>query len=215
MKGQKVTDFKSRFVELCSHSEYNDSEIARALSVSKQTISSWRSGVRSPRSPMIQMIADYFGVNVPWLLGYDVDPRQPQIPDIPGILPITTRKIPLLGTIACGEPIMTDAPFEAYVELGSNVNADFALRAAGDSMVGAFIRDGDIVFIHRQPTVDDGEIAAVLIDGEATLKRVRHVGTDLVLWPENPSYQPIIVPAGSAKDIRVLGKAVAFQSDVR
>ena len=109
----------------------------------------------------------------------------------------------------------TSPAFFRSPPLGSNVNADFALRAAGDSMVGAFIRDGDIVFIHRQPTVDDGEIAAVLIDGEATLKRVRHVGTDLVLWPENPSYQPIIVPAGSAKDIRVLGKAVAFQSDVR
>lgn len=108
---------------------------------------------------------------------------------------------------------MTDTPFESYVELGSNVNADFALRAAGDSMVGAFIRDGDIVFIHRQPTVDDGEIAAVLIDGEATLKRVRHVSGQLLLLPENQAYTPIIASAG--QDVRILGKAIAFQSDVR
>ena len=213
MKGQKVTDFKSRFVELCSHSEYNDSEIARALSVSKQTISSWRSGVRSPRSPMIQMIADYFGVNVPWLLGYDVDPRQPQIPDIPDVIPIQTRRIPLLGDIACGTPTEPSQEFEAYVTVGTGLRADYALRAHGDSMIGARIYDGDIVFIRSQPTVDDGEIAAVLIDGETTLKRVRHVSGQLLLLPENQAYAPIIASAG--QDVRILGKAIAFQSDVR
>ena len=213
MKGQKVTDFKSRFVELCSHSEYNDSEIARALSVSKQTISSWRSGVRSPRSPMIQMIADYFGVNVPWLLGYDVDPRQPQIPDNPDVIPIQTRRIPLLGDIACGTPTEPSQEFEAYVTAGTGLRADYALRAHGDSMIGARIYDGDIVFIRSQPTVDDGEIAAVLIDGETTLKRVRHVSGQLLLLPENQAYAPIIASAG--QDVRILGKAIAFQSDVR
>lgn len=175
-------------------------------------------GAENARLSTLNKICAYFGVPLDYLAIDGIEKPEdfrPQIPDLPNILPITTRKIPILGTIACGEPIMTDPPFEAYVELGSNVNADFALRASGDSMTGARIQDGDIVFIRSQPTVDDGEIAAVLIDGEATLKRVRHAGTDLVLWPENPAYQPIIVPAGSAKDIRVLGKAVAFQSDVR
>ncbi len=187
------------------------------ISVSKSQVSEWVRGRVKPGSDKLTVLSEALGVSPAWLMGYDVEitDTAPSIPTAPNILPITTRRIPILGSIACGEPLMTDAPFEAYVELGTDVGADYALRAVGDSMTGARIQDGDIVFIRSQPTVDDGEIAAVLIDGEATLKRVRHAGTDLVLWPENPAYQPIIVPAGSAKDIRVLGKAVAFQSDVR
>ena len=213
MTGQKVTDFKSRFSDLCDHSEFNDTEIGSALSVSKQTVSAWRAGTRSPRFPMIQMIADYFGVNVGWLLGYDVDPSQPDLPDLPDIIPLQTRRIPLLGDIACGAPTEPVQEFEAYVTAGSDVRADFALRAHGDSMIGARIMDGDIVFIRRQPVVDDGQIAAVLIDGETTLKRVRHVGGQLLLLPENPAFSPII--AEKSQDIRILGRAIAFQSDVR
>ena len=80
-------------------------------------------------------------------------------------------------------------------------------------MTGARIFDGDIVFIRRQPTVDDGQIAAVLIDGETTLKRIRHISGQLLLLPENPAFSPII--ASKDQDVRILGRAIAFQSDVR
>lgn len=135
----------------------------------------------------------------------------------PDALPITAQRIPMLGTIHAGEPTFADSDFEAYVEAGAAIRCDFALRVVGDSMINARIMDGDIVFIRRQDTVAEGEIAAVLIDDEATLKRVRFLpGNLLMLQAENPKYQPIIIGGeGETRSVRILGKAVAFQSDVR
>lgn len=132
-------------------------------------------------------------------------------------LPIAQLPIPMLGTIHAGEPTYAEEEFESYVEAGATVRCDFALRVVGDSMINARILDGDIVFIRRQDTVADGEIAAVLIDDETTLKRVRRLpGGMLMLQPENPKYQPIIAGGeNETRTIRILGKAVAFQSDVR
>ena len=90
-----------------------------------------------------------------------VEPSQPQM-KFDNIIPISTKRFPLLGDIACGKPIMANEEKELYVEAGANISADFCLRAKGDSMIGARIYDGDIVFIQQQDMVDDGEIAAVL-----------------------------------------------------
>ena len=81
-------------------------------------------------------------------------------------------------------------------------------------MIGARINDGDIVFIRKQPDVDDGEIAAVLIDDEATLKRVYKKKDSLVLQAENPKYAPIVCTAENCDMCRIIGKAIAFQSDI-
>jgi repressor LexA len=131
------------------------------------------------------------------------------------ILPIEKRKIPLLGEIAAGEPIYADEHFERYVEVGADLKVDFALRVKGDSMVNIRINDGDIVFIRKQPIVDNGEIAAVLIDDEATLKRFKRYGDTVVLQAENPNYKDIVIDLSDGNDVRILGKAVAFQSNVR
>lgn len=133
------------------------------------------------------------------------------------LFPIETKKFPLLGNIACGKPIFADEQFEAYVEAGANIKADFCLRAKGDSMIGARIYDGDIVFIHKQEMVDDGEVAAVLIEDEATLKRVYYDRENgiLQLFAENPKYQTMRFTGEELNHIRILGKAVAFQSDVK
>lgn len=135
---------------------------------------------------------------------------------IPGILPIQVRPVPLLGSIACGEPIFADADFSSYTAVGAQVNCDFALRCSGDSMIDARIYDGDIVFIRRQDYVDDGTIAAVLIDDEATLKRVYHLADGRVeLRAANARYAPIIVGGeNETRNLRILGKAVAFQSNI-
>ena len=122
-----------------------------------------------------------------------------------------------MGNIACGEPIFAEQNFEAYVEAGANVHADFCLRAKGDSMIGARIQDGDIVFIKKQEMVDDGEIAAVLIEDEATLKRVQYnpEENELLLFAENPKYKTMRYTGEELNHIRILGKDVAFQSDIR
>ena len=133
------------------------------------------------------------------------------------IFPIKTKQIPLLGEIACGQPIYAAEDRESYVMAGTDINADFCLVAKGDSMTGARILDGDIVFIRKQDMVDNGEIAAVVIGDEATLKRVNYYPEKnlLILKAENPLYPDQIYAEDQLDTVKVLGKAVAFQSDVR
>lgn len=130
--------------------------------------------------------------------------------------PIKTKKFPLIGEIACGEPILAEQHFEGYVEAGADIRADFCIRARGDSMVNIRVLDGDIVFVREQSDVENGEIAAVLINNEATLKRVnKNVPGFLQLMPENPDYEPIVINLKEPTEIRIMGKAVAFQSDIK
>lgn len=119
------------------------------------------------------------------------------------------KRYKYLGEIACGEPIFADEQYETYVDLEYDLNADFVLKAKGDSMINARIHDGDLVFIREQPDVNDGEIAAVIIDDEATLKRVYKYEDHIALYAENPAYKPIQVRANDGKNVRIIGKAVA------
>ena len=150
------------------------------------------------------------------LMGWEQSPAPASgdLPDLPNIFPIRTKKVPLLGTIAAGVPIYADENFDGYRECTEDIDADFCLKIQGDSMIGARINDGDIVFIKKQPDVDNGEIAAVLIEEEATLKRVYKEKDSLILQAENPKYAPIVCTAESYVECRILGKAVAFQSDI-
>jgi repressor LexA len=143
----------------------------------------------------LRQLADIFGVPVEQLLGLTRE---------------GAARVPILGTIACGAPILAQEHIESYTELPGGIHADFALICKGDSMAGARIFDGDIVYIRQQDTVENGEIAAVLIDGEATLKRVRYYPDSISLQPENPMYRPIILWGEEMNQLRILGKAVAF-----
>lgn len=125
------------------------------------------------------------------------------------------RRIPLIGTIACGTPITAEENYDGDVDLPDTIRADFALRCKGDSMINARIFDGDICYIRRQPTVENGQIAAVLIDDEATLKRVRLFDDHIVLEPENPQFRPLVYWGEEMAAVSILGLAVAFTSSVR
>ena len=143
--------------------------------------------------------------------------RLGHIPDPDGLrnadalLPVTRRRIPLLGAIAAGVPIYAEETLDA-ANCDTELHCDFALRVKGDSMTGARIRDGDIVFIRRQDDVDDGQIAAVIIDDEATLKRVYHIKNGLQLLSENRNYPPMVFTYEEYGSIRILGRAVGFTS---
>lgn len=132
------------------------------------------------------------------------------------IFPLSVKKFPLLGEIACGEPIFANEDRESYVLAGTDINADFCLKAKGDSMIGARILDGDIVFIKKMSIVDNGDIAAVAVDDEVLLKRFEYAREEniLALHSENPRYKTIRYTGEQLDHIRVLGKAVAFQSDI-
>lgn len=125
------------------------------------------------------------------------------------------RTIPLLGAIACGTPILAKENLDGEVAVPSTVHADFALICKGDSMINARIFDGDVVYIRQQEMVENGEIAAVLIGDEATLKRVRLFPDHIILEPENPTFRPLSYWAEEMNQVRILGKAVAFTSTVR
>lgn len=129
--------------------------------------------------------------------------------------PPETYKVPRIGTIACGEPILAEENIEGYEDVPSNIHCDFTLRCKGDSMINARIFDGDIVYIRQQDEVESGEIAAVLIDGtEATLKRVRIFEDHIILEPENPMYKPLVFWGEEMNRVRIIGKATHFMSEV-
>ena len=203
----------NRVKELRKKSGYSQQKLAKILNVHQTAISQWETERTSPDIDIASKMAAVFGVSLDYLLGRE----EQDFMTVDNIFPMKTKKVPLLGDIACGEPIWAEEQRGEFVSVSDDIDADFCLRAKGDSMTGARIYDGDIVFIRRQPTVENGEIAAVIIDNEATLKRVYFYRdkNKLVLSPENPAFEPLVYIGSELEEIRILGKAVAFQSIVR
>lgn len=190
--------------------------VAEILGVSPATIYRYENGdIEKVPGDRLGPIASALQTTPAYLMGWEDDANNAAV--FPSnIIPMPEiRKIPLVGSIACGAPILADEHIEGEVDIPANIHADFALTCKGDSMINARIWDGDIVYIKQQDTVENGEIAAVLIDGEATLKRVRLYEDHIILEPENPTYKPFVYWHDEMNQVRILGKAVAFTSAVR
>ena len=190
-------------------------ELAEIIGVSRSTIFRYENGgIEKFPVDRLEPIAKALNTSVAYLMGWEDDISN-VFETFDNIFPIDTVRIPFLGEIACGEPIYADEDRESYVIAGTGIKADFCLRAKGDSMINARILDGDIVFIRRQDMVENGEIAAVIINDEATLKRVYYYRDDnlLILRSENPAFKDFIYKDEQLETIKILGKAVAFQSD--
>lgn len=217
-----MSKFSERFKLLRKERGLSQAALATELGFTKSSVNMYERGDREPGLESLETIADFFNVDMDYLLGKsDVqnrflytpasDAESVALPD--NILPMTaTYTVPLLGTIACGEPILAAENIEDNVEVPEHIHADFALRCKGDSMINARIHDGDIVYIRQQPAVNNGEIAAVLIGDEATLKRVYVYEDHVVLQPENPAYAPLVYFKDAMQAVRILGKAVGFTS---
>ena len=192
-------------------------EAARQLKMPYTTYVNYEKGFREPNSETLIDIADFFDTSIDYLLFKSNERRSSRDDTMPNnIIPMPEmRKIPLIGSIACGAPILADEHIEDYIDIPKHIHADFALSCKGDSMINARIFDGDIVYIRKQDTVENGEIAAVLIEDEATLKRVRLFDDHISLEPENPQYRPIVYWGEEMNSVRIIGKAVAFTSCVR
>lgn len=199
-----MKSFGSRLKLLRNEKKVSQEELSKILGVSKSSISMYENNNREPGFEIMEAIADFFNVDMNFL--YCKTDARNSTPRIDNIFPVPTTRIPLLGTIAAGEPVLAEENIEEYIDLKEYVNADFCLRIKGNSMIGAGIKDGDIIFIHQQPTVEDGEIAAVLIEDSATLKRVFKVGDIIQLRSENPAVEPITL--NGDRDAKILGKAV-------
>lgn len=188
-------------------------ELGEKIGVGFSAIHKYETGmVVNLKRDTIAAIAKALGVKPTWLMCMEDEDDEPHM--------VSAYCAPIIGAIACGEPITAEENFDGEVVIPEGVHADFALRCKGDSMVNARIFDGDIVYIHSQPEVENGQIAAVYVknDGpiwEATLKRVRKFKDHIILEPENPQYSPMVFWNEEMLKVEIIGVAVAFTSSIR
>lgn len=176
-------------------------DLADRINTSKQNLYKYENGIiTNIPSDKIEAIARETKTTPSFLMGWST-------PDEKKRAPVT---FPVLGSVSCGEPQLMAENLDVYTS-----DADFALYAKGDSMTDARINDGDLVFIKRQPTVENGQIAAVAIDDAATLKRFYKYDGLIVLRACNPAYKDIEIRESDGENVVVLGLAVAFQSKVQ
>jgi repressor LexA len=175
-------------------------ELAKILDVKPTAVSAWELGRNKPLMDKLDMMAHYFGVPISYFFEDQIKGSKNHIHFV---------KLPIVGTISCGNGVVAYDDIEGHEEVPKswlNGGEYFFLRAKGDSMINARIMDGDLLLIRRQDDVENGEIAAVLIDDEAVLKRVYKTGDNVILQSENPKYQPIILAKGDMGNIRIIGK---------
>lgn len=204
-------DFSRKIRDLRAMHGLTLEQVAQQVGVGRSTVRKWETGmIANMRRDKIEKLATALHVTPGYLMGWEDE----DLPLPANIIPMPEmRKIPLVGSIACGAPILAEEHIDGDVDIPATIHADFALRCKGDSMINARIFDGDIVYIRQQDTVDNGDIAAVLVDGtEATLKRVRLFEDHIILEPANPMYQPMAYWQEEMNNVRILGKAVAFTS---
>lgn len=182
-------------------------QIAKVVGVGKSTVRKWETGmIANMRRDKIALLAKALQTTPAYLMGWDDE--YPLFTS-----PITKKQFPMLGNVACGEPIYADEEHETFIDADADIDADFCLTAKGDSMINARIFDGDILFVKKVDIVNNGEIAVVLVEDEATVKRVyydRETST-LTLMPENPTHRPLRYSGEELDHIRILGKVVFGQ----
>ena len=192
-------------------------QLASLLQVSRSTIGMYETGSREPDFETLEAIADIFNVDMDYLMGRSTVERKNPISESPvpaGFQPLPQMdRVPRVGRIACGEPILAEENIEGYDRVPHKWNADFTLICKGDSMAPK-IKNGDIVAIHSQPSVENGEIAAVLIETDATLKRVFLFKDHIELRAENPSFPSIVLIGEDMNQVIIEGKAVGLCRDL-
>ena len=203
----------SRIKEMRKSRKMTLKELGEHIGLSESNTKRYEDGqIKTVGIDIIKKIALALDVPASYLTGWE---DIPQYQKLSNYVPIAKKKIPLLGEIAAGQPIYADEHIEEFLPVDDEVKADFALKIKGDSMRNAQINDGDIVFIRQQSDVDNGQIAAVLIDDSATLKRVYHMDGVIQLQAENPQYPPMIYSKNNCDECRILGLAVAVLGKVK
>lgn len=209
-----------RIKNLMYEQHLNQAELSKKSGVSKSTISNVMNSNFDPRYDTLLSIADALNTTVAYIRGETDNPSRFDIIDEVesqsnnyGPTP-KKKKLPLLEKIACGNPLYSDGHVEAYIYPDHDLDADFCLIAEGDSMIGAHIQDGDIVFIKETNIVENGQIAAIRIgEDEFQLKRFYwdRVRSVVQLISENNDIDPIIKTGAEINDVHIVGLAVGFQ----
>lgn len=208
-------DIGTQIKKLRKERKYTQAHLAELLGTKPTTVASWEQGRNKPLMDKVQKMSIIFGVPISEIVGGEESDLPSNIIYPKGLKRVT---IPVIGEIACGDPITAEENIEGYTEVIFDKKVPsgplFALHCKGHSMEPT-IPDGSMVVIKSQPTVEDGEIAAVLVDGdnEATLKRVKHQGDLIMLMPDNKEYDPIILD--KCNPGRIVGKAVHVSWDIK
>jgi len=199
-----------KIYRLRTEQNMTQSQFAKIAGVSDKAVSAWEHGTRDPKIKPIQKICDYFGIDVHSFIDEKKESYQTSMPsNISRLEPM--QKIPLVGQIACGIPILAEQNITDYVDLPTHIKADYALTCKGESMINIGIYTGDIVYIRQQEEVENGQVAAVMIgEDEATLKRFYRNGNVIQLVAENSAIPPRVFIGEEIKQIRVVGLAVAY-----
>ena len=214
-----MANFGSILRNLRISRDITQGELAAKLGVSRSTVGMYETGAREPDFEAMEAIADTFNVDMDYLMGRSqverknpITPLEDEIP--PGFQPMPDMDVvPLVGRIACGTPITAEENVERMVCVPSKWHATFTLTCEGSSMEPK-IHDGDLVAIRSQPTVENGEVAAVRIEGEATLKRVYLHSNFIELRAENPAFESIILIREEMNTVTIEGKAVGLCRDI-
>lgn len=184
-----------------------------------KAVSTWETGKKEPRMGTIQKLADYFGIRKIDIIEEPCS-EPSKIPA--GFEPIPSyHMVPVIGNIACGTQILAKENIDGCEPCPDFVHADFCLRCHGDSMIGAEIHDGDIVFVRKQPEVENGQIAAVQVEGIAddgyhsTLKRFYRFDDTVTLMAENSTFPPMTFHKEEINRIHIAGHAVYCLSKIK
>lgn len=203
-------DIGTQIKKLRKERKYTQAHLAELLGTKPTTVASWEQGRNKPLMDKVQKMSIIFGVPISEIVGGEESDLPSNIIYPKGLKRVT---LPIIGEIACGDPITAEENIEGYTEVIFDKKVPsgplFALRCKGHSMEPT-IPDGSMVVIKSQPTVEDGEIAAVLVDddNEATLKRIKHQGNLIMLMPDNKEYDPIILDKDHPG--RIVGKAIRY-----
>ena len=191
---------------------FSAEKVAERLGVSPATIYRYERGdIEKMPGDSLGELAKILQTTPAYLMGWEEKPQPAPRPIPKGFEPMPKMvKVPLVGSIACGTPILAQQNIEKIVDVPENIRCDFSLTCHGDSMEGAGIHDRDVVYIRIQPEVENGEIAAVRIGEEATLKRVYYQNGTLTLMPANAAYAPMVYTGPELNDVQIEGKAVGW-----
>lgn len=202
-----MSKFSQRLKEVRESLGLNKVQFAEYVGSSPANITRYEKEDMNVSLEAVKQISDKLSINPGYLLGWEEDKYMDME---------TYKKIPLIGTIAAGTPILATENIDGFEFVSQVENVDFSLKVKGNSMIGARIYDGDIVYIKQQPDVENGEIAAIMINGEdATLKRVYKVDGAIILHSENPEYKDMVFSKKELKGIKILGKAISFKAAIK
>lgn len=209
-----TTIFSARFNQCLKEKKIKQSELARLTNITPSSVSDWAKGKYLPKRDKLLVIAECLEVNPSWLVGECDDkevPTSQQIANLDEEVFDHIDKLPILGTICAGDGVYIEEEYDDHIYIDQSMRADFALRVKGDSMIEAGIFDGDLVFIRKQPSVRNGKIAAVRLTdwNEASLKKIFVKNDNVILYPCNPDYEPIVT-----RNVEIIGECVGVYREL-